>query len=567
MLSGRYDSREESGMIRKSLKTGLKPANIGLFVMTLVFIIILIGPLFSLFSKAFLTASGEFAGFSNYIKYFSTPSLSVSVINTLTVSATAAVFGTLFGFLYAYGLARTKIKGKTFFRYVAMIPLFLPTVVHGLGLVYLFGNQGIITGLGWDIGLYGKTGIILSEIIYTFPQSFLMFSITLNYADGRLYEAADSMGCNSLKKFSHITIPSVRYTLINSLFVCFTLAFTDFGAPKVLGGSYNVLATDIYEQVAGQFNMNMGAVVGTLLLIPAVLSFGVDRITTRKNNDGISSKAQKLKIKDSKVRDGVFYLICTAVTLCLLSIVGVLVMGAFTEYYPYRMGFTLNNFRFNPSTGGIGSYLNSIKMSVATAIAGTVFVFLYAYFIERGKCSGLLKQAGKILSSLPLALPGMVIGLSFIFYFNQKNHPLNFIYGTIIILVLANIVHFYSVPFVTASSALKKLDKEYENVADSLKIPGWKTFCKVVVPLSLPAVLEIFMYYFMNSMVTVSAVVFLYSARFKIASIAITHMEEAGDIAQAAAMSLLILLINVAVRGAYEICIYIMNKKRNFGGN
>ena len=126
-----------------------------------------------------------------------------------------------------------------------------------------------------------------------------MFSIALNYADGRLYEAADSMGCNPMKKFSHITLPSVRYTLINSLFVCFTLAFTDFGAPKVLGGNYNVLATDIYKQVAGQFNMNMGAVVGTLLLIPAVISFGVDRVTAKKNNDGISSKAKELKIKDS----------------------------------------------------------------------------------------------------------------------------------------------------------------------------------------------------------------------------------------------------------------------------
>ena len=179
----------------------------------------------------------------------------------------------------------------------------------------------------------------------------------------------------------------------------------------------------------------------------------------------------------------------------------------------------------------------------------------------------MLKNAGRILSSLPLALPGMVIGLSFIFFFNQKNNPLNFVYGTMIILVLANMVHFYSVPFVTASSALKKLDREYENVAESLKVPGWKTFCKVVVPMSLPAVLEIFMYYFMNSMVTVSAVVFLYSARFKVASIAITHMEEAGDIAQAAAMSLLILLINVAVRGIYEICVYKMKKTHKYGGN
>lgn len=546
----------------KDRKTWSAPANASMLIMTLFFLVILIFPLFSLFSKAFLSSTGEFVGLDNYLKYFSTPSLSVSVKNTLTVSAMAAILGTLLGFLYAYGIIRTNIRGKVFFRYVAMIPLFLPTVVHGLSLVYLFGNQGVITGLGWDIGLYGRTGIVLSEIIYTFPQSFLMFSVALNYVDGRLYEAAESMGCNSMKKFSHITIPSIRYTLINSLFVCFTLAFTDFGAPKVLGGSYNVLATDIYEQVAGQFNMNIGAVVGTLLLIPAVLSFGVDRITAKKNGEGVSSKAQPLNIKKSPVRDGVFYGICGGITLCLLSIVGVLIMGAFTKYYPYDMGLTWKNFIFNQSTGGFQSFLNSMKMSVLTAIFGTVFVFIYAYFIERGRCIPLFKHLGKILSSLPLALPGMVIGLSFIFFFNQKGNPLSFVYGTMIILVLANIVHFYSVPFVTASGAFKKLDREYENVADSLRIPRWKTFFKVVVPLSLPAALEIFMYYFMNSMVTVSAVVFLYSAQFKIASIAITHMEEAGDIAQAAAMSLLILLINVLVRGVYEICLQIIAKKK-----
>ena len=155
----------------------------------------------------------------------------------------------------------------------------------------------------------------------------------------------------------------------------------------------------------------------------------------------------------------------------------------------------------------------------------------------------------------------MVIGLSFIFFFNSRSNPLNFIYGTVVILVLANMVHFYSVPFVTASSALKKLDREYENVADSMKIPQWKTFLRVTVPLSLPAILEIFLYYFMNSMVTVSAVVFLYSAKFKIASIAITHMEEAGDIAQAAAMSLLILAVNITARGLYEFLVYRIRKK------
>ena len=540
---------------------GLKPVSITMTVMTMCFVVILVCPLYSLFSKAFLAADGTFVGLENYIEYFSTPSLSVSIGNTINVSVSTALISTILGFVYAYGLTRTNIKGKQFFRYTALIPLFLPTVVHGLSLVYLFGTQGVITDMGWDIELYGRTGIILSEIIYTFPQAFLMFYIAFRYTDGRLYDAAETMGCGNLKKFRYITMPSVKYTLINCLFVCFTLAFTDFGAPKVVGGSYNVLATDIYKQVAGQFDMNMGAVVGTLLLIPAIISFGIDRLTSRGADDSISSKASTLKIKKSVSRDLVFYIVCGGMSLCLFIMVGVLFMGAFTEYYPYKMGFTFEHFSFSESTGGIQSFINSIVMSLLTAVLGTIFVFVYAYLIERSKSSRVLKNIGRLLSSVPLALPGMVIGLSFIFFFNSKSNPLNFIYGTVIILVLANIVHFYSVPFVTASSALKKHDRDYENVADSMKIPAWKSFTKVIVPLSLPAILEIFLYYFMNSMVTVSAVVFLYSAQFKVASIAITHMEEAGDIAQAAAMSLLILLVNIIARGLYEIVVYKIRKK------
>ncbi len=549
-------------MTRLGDTSKIKSVNIVMGLMTICFVIVLICPLYSLFSKAFISADGTFVGLGNYAEYFSTPALSVSIGNTIYISVFTAIVSTLIGFVYAYGVTRTNIKGKQFFRYAALIPLFLPTVVHGLSLVYLFGVQGVVTNLGWDIGLYGKTGIILSEIIYTFPQSFLMFYIALNYADGRLYEAAETMGCGNLKKFRYITVPSVKYTLINSLFVCFTLAFTDFGAPKVVGGSYNVLATDIYKQVAGQFNMNMGAVVGTLLLIPAIVSFAVDRITSRKESGAISSKASALRIKDSTPRDVVFYVICGGVTLCLFIMVAVLFMGAFTKYYPYEMGFTLEHFNFSESIGGIQSFINSVVMSLLSAVAGTAFVFIYVYLVERSKSSRVLKVIGRLLSSIPLALPGMVIGLSFIFFFNSPDNPLNFIYGTVAILVLANVVHFYSVPFVTASSALKKHDKDYENVADSMRIPLWKSFTRVIVPLSLPAILEIFLYYFMNSMVTVSAVVFLYSAQFKVASIAITHMEEAGDIAQAAAMSLLILLVNIVARGIYELLVYRI-KKRN----
>lgn len=525
------------------------------------FVLVLAGPLFSLFSKAFLSADGVFLGLENYSRYFASPSLSTSIMNTVTVSLVSTLCSMTLGLGYAYALTRTNMKGKTFFRYAAMIPIFLPTVVHALGLTYIFGKQGLLTALGLHVELYGEFGIILSEIIYTFPQAFLMFYLALEFADGRLYEAADSFGCNPFTKFIKITLPEIRYTLINVFFVCFTLAFTDFGAPKVLGGSYNVLATDIYKEIAGQFNMNMGAVVGTLLLIPAVISFIAGRIVNSKNASTINAKATKLNIKKSLRRDTAFFVFCSAVSLCFLFLIASLFLGALTKYYPYDLTLTLKNFSFNLSTGGLGSYGNSVKMSLLTALFGTVFVFLYAYLMEKTKGMQAFKKIGKFMANLPLALPGMVVGLAFIFFFNQKSNPLNFIYGTIIILVLSNILHYFSVPYITATGALKKLDREFENVAESMSIPRWKTVLRVSVPLSLPAILEIFMYYFVNAMVTVSAVVFLYSAHFKIASIAITHMEEAGDTAQAAAMSLLILFINILVRILYEVTVKLIRRQ------
>jgi iron(III) transport system permease protein len=160
----------------------------------------------------------------------------------------------------------------------------------------------------------------------------------------------------------------------------------------------------------------------------------------------------------------------------------------------------------------------------------------------------------------------MVVGISFIFFFNSQSNPLNFLYGTIAILVISNILHYFSVPYLTAAGALKKLDKEFEIVAETMKVPRWKTFFRVSVPLSAHAIVEIAMYFFVNSMVTVSALVFLYSADFKIASISIIHMEEAGNISQAAAMSLLILLINVAVRVLYETVVRI-NRQKGVSGS
>ena len=173
-----------------------------------------------------------------------------------------------------------------------------------------------------------------------------------------------------------------------------------------------------------------------------------------------------------------------------------------------------------------------------------------------------------------MALPGLVLGLGYIMFFNKTwidipflnvsvSNSFSGLYGTFVIMIFCTTIHLFSVTYVTASTALKKLDREYENVAESMSVPFWEVFARVSLPMCINAVLEIFMYFFVNSMVTVSAVVFLYTSQSKPVSIAILNMDDNGDYAAAAAMSILIFLINVAVRTIYEFVNATLTKRLN----
>ncbi|WP_079421077.1 putative 2-aminoethylphosphonate ABC transporter permease subunit [Paenibacillus ferrarius] len=525
-------------------------------------------PLILLFSKAFLNKQESFIGFANFIQYFSTPSLIQSLTNTIWVSVLSTVIAVILAFTYAYGISRTAIGGKRYFHYIALLPLFEPTMMHGIALTYLFGNQGIITngffGLlpGLRIEIYGPIGIVISEVIYLFPQAFLIFITALSMTDQRLYEAAESLGASKVKTFFTVTLPSVKYGLISAAFVCFTASFTDFGAPQAIGGKFNVLATDIYKQVIGQQNLSMGATVGILLTIPAVIAFIVDRIVERKQRSMLSSKSTSYQVPDGRGRDGFYRVFCWIISTAILIPLITILFASLIKVWPYNLHLSLKHFDFSSVAGsGLEPFWNSLKVSFITAIVGTIITFVFAYLIEKSRTMKGLRQVGYFLSILPLALPGMVIGLAYIFFFNDPSNPFNWIYGTMAILVLANITHFYAVPFITATTALKKLDKEFELVSESMRVPFYKTFLKVTVPMSLPAIAEIGMYFFVNAMVTVSAVVFLRSADMNLAAVALVNMEDAGDVAAAAAMSTLIVGTNIIVRMVYELVLNKIKKR------
>ncbi|NRS51248.1 putative 2-aminoethylphosphonate ABC transporter permease subunit [Brevibacillus sp. HB2.2] len=531
---------------------------IGLVVLGLSASVLL--PLGQLFSKAFYNKNGQFIGLDNFVTYFSTPALAGSLNNTLYISGMTTLIAVTLAFLFAYALTRSGIRGKRVFRAIALLPLFAPTMMHGIALTYLFGNQGLVTtgifGLlpfQWDIDLYGPVGIVLAEIVYVFPQAYLILAVSLAFADYQLYEAADTLGANHLRKFFVVTIPSVKYGIVSACFVCFTLSFTDFGAPKVVGGQFSVLATDVYKQVIGQQNMTMGATVGLLLIIPALVAFVVDRIVERKQHAAVTAKSKPYRIKENRLRDTFYFILCLSVSGFLLLLMAAVVLASFIKVWPYNLTFGLDHYDFSNVAGeGIEPLWNSILVALLTAVIGTAVTFITAYTIEKSQVWKGLRQAGYFLSILPLALPGMVIGLAYIFFFNNPSNPFHGMYGTIWILILANVIHFFAVGFITATSALKKLDPEFEQAAESMGIPQTKLLWRVTIPVCMPAIVEMAVYFFINSMVTISAVVFLYAADFKLASVSIVNMDDAGDVAPAAAMSVLIVFLNILARAGAE---------------
>jgi len=398
-------------------------------------------------------------------------------------------------------------------------------------------------------------------VLFTFPQAMLILSVALSMTDARLYEAADSLRASRVRTFLTVTLPGIKYGLVSATFVCFILSFTDFGAPKVVGGNYNVLATEIYRQVIGQQNFVMGATVSVILLVPTVVAFLLDRLSQRKQIAMIAAKSVPLTPKPQVTRDRIFLAFCALIALLLVGFFATAVLASLVKVWPYDLSLSFGHYDFrNVGGGGYPALFNSIRMSIYSALIGTAVTFASAYLIEKSAGTRWLRQGAYFLSTLPLALPGLVIGLSYIFFFNapawrlfglELPNPFHLLYRTMGILVVCNIVHFYTVSFLTATTALKQLDKEFEAVSLSLAVPFYKTFLRVTVPACLPAVLEIGMYYFVNSMATVSGVIFLYSADLPLASVAVANMDDAGDIASAAAMSVLIVLANIAARVLY----------------
>ncbi|MBC7602354.1 MAG: putative 2-aminoethylphosphonate ABC transporter permease subunit [Ramlibacter sp.] len=519
-------------------------AHIALLVVALVLTAFLALPLLSILMQALQGKQGEFVGITNFIEYAQTPALLTSLWNSIWVSSIVTLVAVPLAFGFAYALTRSCMPLKPLFRGITLIPLLAPSLLSAISLIYWFGNQGVfkswMIALGWN-EIYGAPGIVIAECFAVFPHALMILITALSLSDARLYEAADAMGTSASRKFFTITLPGAKYGLISAALVTFTLVITDFGIPKVIGGNFNVLATDVFKLVIGQQDFAKGAVVAILLLAPAVITFGVDSYVSRRQTAMLTARAIAYRPKRAPKYDAAMTLYCCFIAFLMLSMLGMAVFASLASFWPYNLSPSLRHYTMGLVDAEVGvGFLNSLKMAAGTAVFGTALVFTGAYLLEKTKGMTGLRIIVKMLAMLPMAVPGLVLGLGYIFFFNEPNNPFNSMYHTLTLLTLCTIVHFYTTGHLTAVTALKSLDGEFEAVSASLKVPFFKTFWRVTLPICTPALVDIARYFFINAMTTISAVVFLYSPETKVASIAILNLDEAGEIGAAAAMAVLI---------------------------
>lgn len=464
----------------------------------------------------------------------------LSVRHSLVVAASTTVITLLLSLLLASAIQRSHIRFKELFEVLIVLPMLIPSISCGMGLVILLGNNGLLTNLfGLKNTIYGIHGIILGSVIFSLPVSYLMLADVFRYEDMTPYEAAQILGIPKHRQFFAITLPYLSKPLIRAAFAVFTLVITDYGVPLMVGGKYTTLPVVMYQEVVGQLDFGKGSVYGSLLLIPAVIAFIIDLIYKDAGNSQYVTR-QSLP-EDSWTKKILAYSCC--ILTSVMALLPILSFGilAFAANYPNDLSTTLANITKAFQLRAGKYWLNSVFIALMVSTIGTTIAFVCAYLSARTK--SLLGRFLHLSSMTSAAIPGLVLGLSYVLAFRRTG-----LYGTLMILVLVNLVHFISSPYLMMYNSLSKINGNLESVAQTLRIGRFHMIRDIILPQVQYTLAEMFSYFFVNCMMTISAVSFLANAKIKPLSLMINQFEAQSQLECAAVVSLMILGTNLLMK-------------------
>lgn len=499
-------------------------------------------------------------GFANYVRVLNSANFWNATANSLTMTLSTTVLSVVLGLVVAYAVHRCRVPGRVVIQAAVALPLLAPSLVQGLGLIFLLGRNGIVArASGIEIEIYGFWGLLLANMLYALPQATLIIGASLRSADARLYEAAEILGTPSWRQFIDITLPNIKFGLLSAAFVVFTVTITDFGNAATIGGDYTVLATEIYNQVVGQMNFNLGAVVGILLLLPTILAFYLERVAAQRQFGIASESAVPLTPVWTPRRDLPMMAAAGAIALMPIVTIGIVIYASFVRLWPYRFDLTLRHYSVTVA-GGYDPLWTTVEISLLAGFVGTAALFALGLALRRAPRR--LTKPIYFVCLLPAAVPGLVLGLAYIFAFNVPGTPLYALYGTAVLLAVCNVVHYATQGFLTTMTGLRQVPPALEETATCLGGGFARVVLDVIGPFMLPTLVSVFFFLFMRSMVTLSAVIFLVTPTVSVASVSIMRLDEAGFTSQAAAYATCTMAVVVAASALLRISLHLLDRRR-----
>lgn len=515
----------------------------------LLFAVFLLVPMLMILGKSFLGKSGVTLEF--YINMFQGKNFGTIFLNSVGIAMLSAVITTILAFILAYSIHFTNIPKviKKIIKGMAVMPMLLPTITYGFAIIYSLGKQGLITKIfGRQLfDIYGLNGLLIGYVIYTLPVSFMLINNTMGYIDKKYLIVSRVMGDSAGRTLLQTILRPLWGTLAASVIQCFFLSFTDFGIPASVGGRVEVIAGVLYNEMLGSVpNFNQGAVVAMMMLLPSIISIGVlsylEKYNIRYN------KVSDIEMKKSPARDIIFTIVSTCILLCVAAIFAVVIIVPFIKEWPYRMTFTTEHFKavFSDQTL-VKVVKNSILTAVLTAIFGSLVVYGAALVTARSTIHDKCKKIIESISLITNTIPGMVLGIAFLLTFTGTS-----LQNTIAIIVFCNIIHFFSTPYLMMKSSLGKMNASWETTAKLMGDNWLKTIIRVVTPNAVSTLLEVFSYYFVNGMVTVSAIIFITGARTMVMTAKIKELQHYAKFNEIFVLSLLILVLNLLAKVIFE---------------
>ena len=539
-----YDFSEDLTQMKKIARDPVLLAAILLCIVSLAIFVVF--PLYKVLQQSFFNPDGAFS-LEAYSQLISSGENLKAFSNTILLGTVVGILATAVGFLFAYCYIYLAIRGKKIFNLVAMLPMISPPFAVALSIILLFGSRGFITNTLFglrDANIYGLKGLILVQTLSFFPIAYLLLVGMLKSIDPSIEDAARDLGASRWATFRRVTLPLVAPGIANSFLLVFIKSVADFANPMAIGGNFATLATQIYIQSIGNYDVQGGAAVAVLLLDLSMLLFIVSKYWVEKKvYVTVTGKASRERVPiDEKIVVWPIAGTCYAIATIVLSLYILIPIGSFIKLWGINYSLTLDHYRYAFGVGSKAIFDTTWLSFIATPVTGLLGMII-AFLVVRKRFIG--KGFINFASLLSIAVPGTVIGVGYILAFNTPPIVLT---GTATLLVVAFVVRSLPIGIRAGVASLQQIDPAIEEAAADLGASSRQIFFKITLPLIKTAFFSGLIYTFIRSMTSISAVIFLITAKYNLITIAVLDQVESAKFGVASAFStILILIVYVAI--------------------